>query len=447
MFNATKYGPGLIGVALIWVLANWTSNSGVARDLTARAAAAIPKDAVDKPTIVIAGRDATLSGAVFSPAGAESALAAVDAVAGVRLTQAATQPLAEAKPYIFSALREGAKVTLSGNVPDPATRSKLVAAAKTATAGGEVVDQMTYASAPPQAFDVMAGFAVNGLANLVKGNSSLSGGAYTLAGQAASPAGFEAANAMVQKLSPGMTLAKADIQPSAEQVAAAKAAADKAAQEAAAKSAFEKAAQEAAAKAAAEKAAQQSAAKAASDKAAQEAAAKAAADKAAQEAAAKAAADAKEAAAKPATLPASTNVAAVSPPAAAAAEETAPLDIKACQSKFNAQLLDETIEFHTGKTEVTPKGEALLGLLVKTGKRCPKARIEIAGFTDSVGNPEANLALSAKRAEAVLAALVRDGLDPSLLSAKGFGEANPVASNDTAEGRAKNRRIEFNVQE
>jgi OmpA-OmpF porin, OOP family len=71
--------------------------------------------------------------------------------------------------------------------------------------------------------------------------------------------------------------------------------------------------------------------------------------------------------------------------------------------------------------------------------------LEIAGYTDNTGDAALNLALSQKRAEAVRDALIKYGVDPDMLVAKGYGEADPVASNDTAEGRLKNRRIEYHV--
>jgi OmpA-OmpF porin, OOP family len=71
--------------------------------------------------------------------------------------------------------------------------------------------------------------------------------------------------------------------------------------------------------------------------------------------------------------------------------------------------------------------------------------LEIAGYTDNTGDAALNLALSQRRAEAVREALIKFGVDPDMLVAKGYGEADPVASNDTADGRLKNRRIEYHV--
>ncbi len=102
------------------------------------------------------------------------------------------------------------------------------------------------------------------------------------------------------------------------------------------------------------------------------------------------------------------------------------------------------ITFETGSSTLTATSKATLetmaALLVDRDET-----ILISGFTDSVGSAESNLELSADRAESARDALVEFGVDGDLLVAKGFGEASPVASNDTAEGKALNRRIELTV--
>ena len=74
-------------------------------------------------------------------------------------------------------------------------------------------------------------------------------------------------------------------------------------------------------------------------------------------------------------------------------------------------------------------------------KANPAYKVEIQGYTDSKGSEKYNLSLSQKRAKAVYVALIDLGVDANRLSYKGYGESNPIASNDTAEGRAQNRRI------
>jgi OOP family OmpA-OmpF porin len=73
----------------------------------------------------------------------------------------------------------------------------------------------------------------------------------------------------------------------------------------------------------------------------------------------------------------------------------------------------------------------------------PDLKIEIQGYTDSTGEEDYNVQLSQRRAESVMSYLVSRGIDPARLTAKGYGSVNPVASNDTPQGRAKNRRVEF----
>ena len=75
----------------------------------------------------------------------------------------------------------------------------------------------------------------------------------------------------------------------------------------------------------------------------------------------------------------------------------------------------------------------------------PGTVLEIAGYTDNSGDAAANVALSQQRADAVRNALIHDGVDPSMLVAKGYGSANPIANNDQLEGRFRNRRIEYHV--
>jgi OOP family OmpA-OmpF porin len=72
--------------------------------------------------------------------------------------------------------------------------------------------------------------------------------------------------------------------------------------------------------------------------------------------------------------------------------------------------------------------------------------LEIAGHTDNSGDSASNLALSQQRADSVRNYLVQQGVAPGMLVAKGYGDTRPVASNDTDEGKFRNRRIEFTVQ-
>ncbi len=103
------------------------------------------------------------------------------------------------------------------------------------------------------------------------------------------------------------------------------------------------------------------------------------------------------------------------------------------------------ILFKTGSADLDAKSSPTLNELVKISSACPSARIEISGHTNSVGNPEFNKSLSEKRAQAIVAFLSKAGMDAKRMSAKGYGQDRPVAPNDTAANKAKNRRIDFSV--
>jgi OmpA-OmpF porin, OOP family len=102
------------------------------------------------------------------------------------------------------------------------------------------------------------------------------------------------------------------------------------------------------------------------------------------------------------------------------------------------------IYFDTGKSAIKPESAQAIGEIAKLLKNDPGLKVHVVGHTDNVGGVEANTALSKDRAEAVLQALVRDhGIAAARLTAHGCGQFAPVASNDTEEGRAKNRRVEL----
>ena len=101
------------------------------------------------------------------------------------------------------------------------------------------------------------------------------------------------------------------------------------------------------------------------------------------------------------------------------------------------------IFFDFNKADVKPGAYPILDEAVAVFENNPGLNLEIQGYTDSIGPEEYNLGLSQRRAEAVEAYIESKGVNPASVTAKGYGEANPVASNDTAEGRAKNRRVEF----
>jgi outer membrane protein OmpA-like peptidoglycan-associated protein len=100
------------------------------------------------------------------------------------------------------------------------------------------------------------------------------------------------------------------------------------------------------------------------------------------------------------------------------------------------------VEFDSNKAKLKPGSFERLDSIVEYMTHKTSARIEISGHTDNVGKKKTNLKLSQRRADAVKKYLVSKGIDASRIDAVGYGDAKPIASNDTKEGRQKNRRIE-----
>lgn len=115
------------------------------------------------------------------------------------------------------------------------------------------------------------------------------------------------------------------------------------------------------------------------------------------------------------------------------------------QAQLDAALARRTIEFETGNARLTSAGARVLDDLVPILGQFAGRRFEVIGHTDDVGQHDANMALSAARAEAVKAYLVSKGIPAADLLTSGAGPDRPVTTNTTVEGRARNRRIEFRV--
>ncbi len=104
------------------------------------------------------------------------------------------------------------------------------------------------------------------------------------------------------------------------------------------------------------------------------------------------------------------------------------------------------IHFDTGKATIQPDSESTLKQVVALLQQNPDLKLRVEGHTDNQGSAAANQALSEKRAQAVVAWLVAQGIPANRLSAQGFGQGKPVAENSTEDGKAKNRRVELAKQ-
>jgi outer membrane protein OmpA-like peptidoglycan-associated protein/opacity protein-like surface antigen len=111
--------------------------------------------------------------------------------------------------------------------------------------------------------------------------------------------------------------------------------------------------------------------------------------------------------------------------------------------EIKASLVLEGVEFESSKAVLTPNSKSTLNEVAESLAAYPEVKIEIGGYTDSTGPAELNRELSQRRAEAVRQYLIEQGIAPERLIAVGYGEDQPIASNETREGRAQNRRVEL----
>jgi OmpA-OmpF porin, OOP family len=381
-------------------------------------------------------------------------------VPGVRLVNDETRLVPEAKPFVWSAERDVVRVTLGGSSPLPASKNRLMEAARADLGGVEVVDQMNLARGAPPRFDDAALLALDQIAKLKDGKITISDTSISLAGMARELGGREAIAAALKNLPEGFSIATNEIKappyvfqaykdPVAVTLTLTGYVPDDRVHAALVAAAGRKFFNE------------------------------------------KVVDNLKASIGAPsgfsaAVLPAlgalsrlSTGTLVVSDrevklsgdafyDAAAVAirvgfgkdfpqgwqfkadiavrPAAAPVDDTVCQQLFSDLLAKGTIRFESGRTTIDPDSVGLLDRLIEIALRCPTANIEIAGHTDSDGEDGFNQALSEKRAQAVIDYLVKAGLPASRFTATGYGSTQPIATNDTDEGKAQNRRIEFMVR-
>jgi outer membrane protein OmpA-like peptidoglycan-associated protein len=123
------------------------------------------------------------------------------------------------------------------------------------------------------------------------------------------------------------------------------------------------------------------------------------------------------------------------------------LNIELIKAKIGKKVVLNNILFETGKSILTAGSYTELERLLNILKENAGIKIEISGHTDITGSEPLNLKLSEARAKAVVEYLVQKGIERTRIESKGYGSLQPIADNKTAEGRAKNRRVEFKILE
>ena len=125
-------------------------------------------------------------------------------------------------------------------------------------------------------------------------------------------------------------------------------------------------------------------------------------------------------------------------------EQIAPQDLAAARQSIDNLDLNN-ISFVHGSATLTENASSTLSEIATTLNQHKNVSLRVEGHTDNTGDPNYNLDLSTKRAQSVVDYLVAVGIENTRLVAEGFGDQQPIATNDTKEGRSKNRRIEFKL--
>src|SRR6201996_6867294 len=458
---SSKWWPGTIPLAVLWALAAWFNTVSLETELASRSTAALKDILLDKSKVTASGRDVTLAADAFSEDGRRSAVAAIEAVPGVRLVNDETRLIPEAKPFVWSAERDVVRVTLTGSSPLPASKGKLLEAARADLGGVEVVDQTNLSRGAPPRFDEAALLLLDQVAKLKDGKITISDAKVSLGGMARDLGGREAIAAALKNLPEGFSVASNEIKappyifqaykdPVAATVTLSGYVPDNNVHAALAAAAGRKFFSE------------------------------------------KVIDNLKASVGAPsgfasAVIPAlgalsrlSTGTLVVSDREVKLSGDAlydgapgqirgnlvkdfpqgwqlkadisvkpaaAPVDATVCQQLFSEVLGKGTIRFESGRSNLDPDSSGLLDHLIEIALRCPTTNIEVAGHTDTDGDSATNQALSEKRAQAVVDYLVKAGLPTGRFTAAGYGSTQPVAANDTDDGKARNRRIEFVVKE
>ncbi|PRD41263.1 hypothetical protein C5748_22435 [Phyllobacterium phragmitis] len=383
MHRPNKWWWGAVPLAGLWAFTAATHTEPMQRDLTGRAANALGQVSLDKPSLNFSGRDGTLSANAFSSHDITEAAAVVGTTAGVRRVKNEAKLAPTAQPYNLGIEKTDDTVTLTGNVPRPDVRQSILDAVKAEAPSANVVDKLTYALGAPAGFETAAKFAVKQLPALSSASMALSNSTLSVNGVAQDRNNLAHLMAALRRRPQDLALGQVHVQAEPP-------------------NSMEKTAS--------------------------------------VQPSAESPVEANDPVTK-SLQNGNTEQAEI-----AAAQPAAPVDNAGCQSLLSDITRDDTIHFETGSARIHKDSAKILDSVVATTQRCPSGNIEIQGYTDSEGSPKVNFALSQRRSDAVKQYLVNAGVDGLRLTSVGYGQARPVAPNNTPSGRAENRRIEFLVK-
>jgi OOP family OmpA-OmpF porin len=440
--NPSRWLWGLIPIAMLSWGTYYRERPHVEADLAVRALEALRAAGQPWAKVSVTGRDAIITGRASKDGEPKAALDTVRAVWGIRTVQLKTDLAGTPPPPLAigpHALPAEGEATNAG----AAAKAKEAADAEAAAKAKEAADAEAAAKAK-EAADAEAAAKAKEAADAEAAAKAKEAADAEAAAKAKEAADAEAA-AKAKEAADAEAAAKAKEAADAEAAAKAKEAADA---EAAAKA---KEAVDAEAAAKAKEAVDAEAAAKSKEAADAEAAAKAkeAAD---AEAAAKAKQEEEAAAAQKAKQQADMEAEAKADAERQKTEEAAKVKprettdaTRACEKRLAKAAGQGVILFKRAKSDIDPKSSLTIARLAEIVKACPGMRVEVEGHTDSEGEPDRNQRLSERRARAVVRSLVYAGAPEDRLSSVGHGATQPVAPNNSPQGMARNRRIEFKV--
>lgn len=401
----------LLGLPLLFWLMMSSRQNPIESDLTARATDGLKAASLTDVQVNVdhRGRDVQLTGKVANDAERDQAVKLVQAIHGVRVvdnaievvaapvaaatsttTVAAPAPAPTAEPS-FALMQQDGKWVLQGTLNSQEEINQAVSNAEQIYGAGNVLNQLTVGAVAPAAWLASLAGLKDALTGLDQAGLKYANGAFVLMGTASSEELKAATFTKVQQLLGGMTIDNQLTVKAAEP-------------------------------------------------------APVAATEPATAPATPATTEPTAAPAVPATEPA---------PAATSTASTEPAPVpltaeqQSCQDKINSIMTGKEILFETNKATIKSGSFSLLNNIAQIGIECKAVladkTIRIGGHTDNVGADDYNQKLSQQRADAVKDYLGKQGLDTGSLQSVGYGELQPIASNDTEAGRAQNRRISFDI--
>ena len=447
---------GLTAVA--WML----SFGPIAEDVSGRAAVGLKADGQPWAKVAIDGRDVTLTGVAPSDAAVKLAVDSADRVFGVRIVDAPVTVVPLADPYLFSLGRDGDRVTLTGSMPSEEARAALLSWAKKVMPTATLDDRTVVSRGAPANFAAAAAFAVGQLADLKSGAIEVGPAGYAIAGHPKDAATYgRLEEALKSALPAGLKVAADKLVPPIPVPyrfgltgAAGKATIDGHLPDAATKAEVMEAVRARYPGGVTDRVDVAPGAPAGFAEAIfallpglsrlSDGGFDLSGSTVAIRGGVLTEAIGRQVLGRmKGLLPAGFTLAGPGP---VVLPPPAQVDAATCQALLARVQTGDKILFETGRAALDQRSIAVLDALVGGSLACASARITVEGHTDSDGDPTSNRALSEARAAAVADYLVAAGIDRNRLVAVGYGETRPIATNDTADGKQLNRRIDFRVE-